>query len=224
MEELLQGEINSAKIKYCEVNMNSDYEKRALIDTNKIQWQEINSKNVLKKIFAIKDKEETSFIKLNEGSSLNQNSIVNSVEIFVLEGVYENEYGKFSEGTYLKLPKEDESLVKSEKACVIFRKTNHIKDDEKIIIDTKKTQWLQGQGNLEVMPLSEQTALVKWPAGEKFTPHSHWGGEEIVVLTGVFIDEHGEYPKGCWIRSPHLSRHFPYVNEETIIFVKTGHI
>ena len=204
--------------------MNSDYEKRALIDTNTIQWQETQVKNVFKKILAIKDKEETSLIKLNEGSVLNQEQKINSVEIFVLEGTYINEYGEYPQGTYLRLPEENEALVKSDKACVIFRKTNFFTDKQKIIIDTNTTLWLQGQGNLEVMPLYEQTALVKWPKGERFIPHKHWGGEEIIVLKGVFMDEYGEYPKGSWIRSPHLSEHFPYVNEETIIFVKTGHM
>lgn len=204
--------------------MNSDYEQKALIDTNTIQWQETQVKNVFKKILAIKDKEETSLIKLNEGSVLNQEQKINSVEIFVLEGTYINEYGEYPQGTYLRLPEENEALVKSDKACVIFRKTNFFTDKQKIIIDTNATLWLQGQGNLEVMPLYEQTALVKWPKGERFIPHKHWGGEEIIVLKGVFMDEYGEYPKGSWIRSPHLSEHFPYVNEETIIFVKTGHM
>jgi anti-sigma factor ChrR (cupin superfamily) len=204
--------------------MNSDYEQKALIDTNTIQWEETQVKNVFKKILAIKDKEETSFIKLNEGSVLNQEQKINSVEIFVLEGTYINEYGEYPQGTYLRLPEENEALVKSDKSCVIFRKTNFFTDKQKIIIDTNTTLWLQGQGNLEVMPLYEQTALVKWPKGERFIPHKHWGGEEIIVLKGVFMDEYGEYPKGSWIRSPHLSEHFPYVNEETIIFVKTGHM
>jgi anti-sigma factor ChrR (cupin superfamily) len=78
------------------------------------------------------------------------------------------------------------------------------------------------------MPLhsfgTESTALVFWPAGEKFVPHTHMGGEEIFVLQGEFIDEHGRYPAGTWIRSPHLSRHHPYVEQDTIILVKVGHI
>ena len=35
--------------------MNSDYEQKALIDTNTIQWQETQVKNVFKKILAIKE-------------------------------------------------------------------------------------------------------------------------------------------------------------------------
>ena len=78
------------------------------------------------------------------------------------------------------------------------------------------------------MPLhehkGESVALVKWPAGEKFQPHTHFGGEEILVLSGEFIDEHGRYPAGSWIRSPHMSQHCPFVEQETVILVKVGHL
>lgn len=200
--------------------MNSNYEKRALINTDEIKWQNING--VEKKLLSIKDKEETALIRLDKNSKLKKE--INSVEVYVLEGTYINEYGSFKKGTYLKFSKEDQSLVKTEDSCIIFRKTNHIIDGEDIIIDTKNTLWRQGHGNLQVMSLDIQSALVKWPKDERFIPHKHWGGEEIFVLEGIFMDEYGKYPKGSWIRSPHLSEHFPYVKEETIIYVKTGHL
>ncbi|MGB5465194.1 MAG: cupin domain-containing protein, partial [Sedimenticolaceae bacterium] len=88
--------------------------------------------------------------------------------------------------------------------------------------------WLPGQGRLEVMPLhdfkGEHVALVKWPPGERFQPHRHFGGEEILVLSGEFKDEFGAYPAGTWIRSPHMSQHLPYTDEETVIWVKVGHL
>jgi anti-sigma factor ChrR (cupin superfamily) len=52
----------------------------------------------------------------------------------------------------------------------------------------------------------------------------HVGGEEIYVLSGTFIDENDSYPQGSWIRSPHKSEHNPYVEEETVIWVKMGHL
>ena len=101
-------------------------------------------------------------------------------------------------------------------------------DSSSVRIDTASTPWLPGQGRLQVMPLhsyeAEQVALVKWPAGERFVLHRHWGGEEILVLSGEFIDEHGRYPAGSWLRSPHLSAHCPYTEVETVIWVKTGHL
>jgi hypothetical protein len=40
----------------------------------------------------------------------------------------------------------------------------------------------------------------------------------------VFGDEHGRYPKGTWLRSPHMSAHKPFSVEGCTIFVKTGHL
>ena len=204
--------------------MNDNYETRALINTNDLEWENTQNKGIYKKLLSKKEDEETSILKIEENSKLNNDSKINSVEIFVLEGIYKNEFGEFKSGTYLNLPNEDEAFVSSNTGCVIFRKENCDKGVENIIIDTNSTPWLKGQGNLEVMPLFTQTALVKWPQNERFIPHKHWGGEEIFVLKGRFMDEHGIYPKGSWIRSPHLSTHFPFVEEETIIFVKTGHL
>lgn len=210
-------------IKYVS-NMNSNYDEKAFVDTTILEWEATEVKCVFQKLLSSKDDTQTALIKLEKNTVLSQVPQSNSVEIFVLEGTYINEYGEFAQGTYLRLPKEDESLVKSIDGCIIFRKINYFDDDQSMIVPTSSSQWLSGQGNLEVLPLHQQTALVKWPKNEKFTPHKHWGGEEIFVLTGIFMDEHGQYPQGSWIRSPHLSVHFPYVEEETIIFVKTGHL
>jgi anti-sigma factor ChrR (cupin superfamily) len=79
-----------------------------------------------------------------------------------------------------------------------------------------------------VLPLhsheAENVALVRWAPGTRFADHAHWGGEEIFVLEGTFQDEHGAYPAGTWIRSPHLSRHNPWSDEGCLIYVKTGHL
>ena len=64
-------------------------------------------------------------------------------------------------------------------------------------------RWLPGLvDGLSVMPLhnfnNEHTALVKWEPNTIFNPHQHSGGEEILVLEGVFHDEFGQ-----WIRGRH---------------------
>jgi anti-sigma factor ChrR (cupin superfamily) len=78
------------------------------------------------------------------------------------------------------------------------------------------------------MPLhefgTEHVALVRWAPGTVFKPHTHWGGEEILVLDGTFEDEHGSYPAGTWMRSPSMSRHHPFSREGCTILVKVGHL
>jgi hypothetical protein len=73
--------------------------------------------------------------------------------------------------------------------------------------------------------LTKHTALVRWAPETRFNPHTHVGGEEILVLEGVFRDEHGSYPAGTWIRSPHMSNHRPFTGAEgATILVKVGHL
>ena len=43
------------------------------------------------------------------------------------------------------------------------------------------------------------------------------------MLDGVFEDEHGTYPTGSWLRSPHLSAHNRFTGPNgALIYVKTG--
>jgi len=79
------------------------------------------------------------------------------------------------------------------------------------------------------MPLHEHdgvsTALVRWAPETRFNTHTHLGGEEILVLEGVFRDEDGEYVSGSWLRNPRGSRHTPFTGPEgALIYVKTGAI
>lgn len=38
------------------------------------------------------------------------------------------------------------------------------------------------------------TSVVRYAAGSRFERHIRGGGEEFIVLDGVFSDEHGDYP------------------------------
>ena len=90
--------------------------------------------------------------------------------------------------------------------------------------------WRQGMvPGLKVTSLhqgsTKHTALVRWAPETRFNPHTHVGGEEILVLEGVFRDEYGSYPAGTWIRSPHMSNHRPFTGPEgATILVKVGHL
>lgn len=215
------------------MNFNMDFEKRIVIYTQDMDWVKSPAKYVFRKPLereAAESGHTTSVVKYEAGARFNSHAHPLGEEIFVLEGVFSDENGDYPAGTYLRNPPGSSHAPFSQEGCVIFVKLNQFsKDDlEPLRIQTKNENWLQGQGNLQVMPLHEfqgqHTALVKWPAGEKFILHRHWGGEEIFVLSGNFKDEYGEYQKGTWIRSPHQSSHHPYVDEETIILVKTGHL
>jgi len=64
------------------------------------------------------------------------------------------------------------------------------------------------------------TTIVSYDPNSKFAAHVHDGGEEFIVLDGVFQDEHGDFPVGSYIRNPPQSSHTPGSDEGCVIFVK----
>ncbi len=64
------------------------------------------------------------------------------------------------------------------------------------------------------------TSLVRYAPGSHFSAHPHPGGEEFVVLEGVFEDERGRYPAGSYVRNPPGSAHAPKSSEGCTIFVR----
>lgn len=68
--------------------------------------------------------------------------------------------------------------------------------------------------------VARATTIVRYAPGSHFSPHIHSGGEEFIVLEGVFQDEHGDYPVGSYIRNPPTSGHTPGSEPGCVIFVK----
>lgn len=68
--------------------------------------------------------------------------------------------------------------------------------------------------------VARATSIVRYAPESRFSPHTHGGGEEFLVLDGVFEDEHGHYPAGSYIRNPPTSRHTPGSAPGCTLFVK----
>ncbi len=68
--------------------------------------------------------------------------------------------------------------------------------------------------------VARATSIVRYAPGSHFSAHVHTGGEEFMVLDGVFQDEHGDYPAGSYIRNPPQSSHTPGSEAGCTIFVK----
>ena len=68
--------------------------------------------------------------------------------------------------------------------------------------------------------VARATSIVRYAPGSAFSAHTHGGGEEFLVLDGVFTDETGDYPAGWYVRNPPGSRHTPSSRPGTTIFVK----
>lgn len=68
--------------------------------------------------------------------------------------------------------------------------------------------------------VARATTIVRYAPNSKFSAHTHTGGEEFIVLDGVFQDEHGDFPEGTYVRNPPTTSHTPGSEQGCTIFVK----
>ena len=68
--------------------------------------------------------------------------------------------------------------------------------------------------------VARATSVVRYAPGSEFPTHTHGGGEEFLVLDGVFSDEHGDFPAGTYVRNPVGSSHAPRTGPGCTILVK----
>ncbi|SLN44373.1 cupin domain-containing protein [Pseudooctadecabacter jejudonensis] len=68
--------------------------------------------------------------------------------------------------------------------------------------------------------VARATSIVRYAPGSAFSAHTHTGGEEFIVLDGVFQDEHGDFPAGTYVRNPPTTSHTPRSDKGCTIFVK----
>ena len=215
------------------MNIHADYSVRVVINHHDLPWSPSPEAGIERRMLEHQGGEvakATSIVRYQAGSKFKTHVHDGGEEIFVLDGVLSDESGDYSPGTYIMNPPGSAHAPFSETGCTLFVKLRHLGADqvEREVVNTQTSSWYQGMvAGLTVMPLMQQgsgSTLVRWAPQTYFNPHRHFGGEEIFVVSGVFEDEHGRYPEGSWIRSPHMSLHKPFSKEGCTIFVKTGHL
>lgn len=172
----------------------------------------------------------TSIVRYAPGSRFSRHTHGGGEEYLVLDGTFSDEAGDHPAGSYVRNPPGSAHAPFSREGCTLFVKLWQFAadDTQAVCIRTRSAAWFPGLvPGLSVMPLHEHdgvsTALVRWAPNTHFNAHSHPGGEEILVLEGLFRDQHGEYPAGTWLRSPRWSSHAPFTgNEGALIYVKVG--
>lgn len=100
--------------------------------------------------------------------------------------------------------------------------------DERVVVHAGKLDWtaspMPGVDRRMLDRLGGEvaraTTIVRYAPGSHFSAHVHTGGEEFLVLDGVFQDEHGDFPAGSYIRNPPQSSHTPRSEPGCTIFVK----
>jgi len=214
----------------------ADFEQRVVVRPEEVSWVPSPSAGVERKMLdRIGDEvaRATSIVRFAPNTAFPEHVHGGGEEFLVLQGLFADEDGEYPAGAYVRNPKGSKHAPRAGKdGATLFVKLHQFAADdrERVVVQSTTAPWLPGSApGLSVLPLhafgEERVALVRFEPNTRFHRHSHWGGEEILVLSGVFRDEHGNYPAGSWVRSPHLSTHTPFTDSEgATIYVKVGHL
>lgn len=100
--------------------------------------------------------------------------------------------------------------------------------DERAVVHSEKEPWIaspmKGVDRRMLDRIGDEvaraTTIVRYAPGSAFSAHTHTGGEEFLVLDGVFQDEHGDFPVGTYVRNPPTTSHTPSAEDGATILVK----
>lgn len=217
------------------MQINSDFDQRVTIHPEQYQFVDSPLPGVSRVMLERAGTEiarATSIVRYASGAGYHPHTHDGGEEILVLDGVFSDEHGDYPTGSYLRNPPGTRHQPFSVNGCTLLVKLWQFAADDTtpVCINTQQAEWLPGLvTGLSVLPLHEHngvnTALVRWAPNTQFNRHLHVGGEEILVLEGMFCDEFGHYPAKSWLRNPRYSAHSPFTLEQgALIYVKVGHL
>ncbi len=125
------------------------------------------------------------------------------------------------------LYRQSQSVTVDEKALIATQLHHDL--SQFAVVDVNESDWVASPAKGVLRLLLERdggekttraTSLVTYQPNSQFEPHGHPKGEEFVVLSGTFSDEHGDYPAGTYVRNPPGSSHQPFSRDGCLILVK----
>lgn len=218
-------------------HLNADFSRRVVIDTTRLAWRPSPAAGVMRKRLHLDGPNEagivTSIVRYAPASRFAPHSHHGGEEIFVLSGEFGDEHGRYPAGTYMLNPDGTSHAPEAEEGCVLFVKLRQYAGAGRLqaAIRTPDLAWEAGDApGVATKPLyhqdgfAETMALLRIEPGARPAAFDAPGGEELLVIAGELIDEHGSYRAGTWIRNPAGHRARRSSPQGATALVRTGWI
>jgi anti-sigma factor ChrR (cupin superfamily) len=216
------------------MKIRADFSQKAVVRPGDTEWVASPQKGV-DRLMLDRIGEEiaraTSLVRFQPGSFFPHHEHGGGEEVFVVDGIFEDEYGRYPAGTYIRDPIGTSHQPFTKEGCTLYVKLRQFSPQDiiRVVIETGPNSWMRsGTAGFAIQPLhefeGESTYLARLAPGLHLATNQHPGGEEILVLDGTFCDEYGEYPAGTWVRDPAGSTHTPFTKTGCSLLIKAGHL
>jgi len=194
------------------MDVNANFNERVSVHAAELPWKASPMPGVERRMLDRLGDEvarATTIVRYAPKSHVSPHVHTGGEEFFVLEGVFQDEHGDFSAGSYIRNPPKSKHTPGSELGCTIFVKLWQfdLADRTHLRIDTSKMAFIpdRERAGVEIMPLfldnREDVRLERWAPGAKVALDAS-GGMEVLVLAGSFSEWGEAFMLQSWLRPP----------------------
>ena len=217
------------------MNLNANILKRATMHANRKSWEKTRTKGVQRIRFDLVSNVKevsTSLLKILPDTSLPKHIHPGGEEIFVVEGVFQDERGDYPPGSYIRNPPGSSHYPKTETGGVLFVKLWQCESTDRWKVHVRayheRPFRLKTRPGVELRQLygdyREDVRLEYWQPDHRIELQPI-NGLELFVLDGGFVDTATAFTRYSWLRIP------PTENLKVItgkagakLYVKEGHL
>src|SRR5260370_27326485 len=124
------------------MRINADFTKRASVHAGESEWVKSPMPGVERRMLDRVGDEvarATSIVRYAPGTAFSPHTHLGGEEFFVLDGIFQDERGDYSAGSYVRNPPTSRHRPRSQASCTIFVKLFHFRpaDCAHVNIDTR---------------------------------------------------------------------------------------
>ncbi len=217
------------------MDLNADFTKRVVLHSADIPWEDSPMPGVTRRRLDRVDTDDervTTIVRYAPGSKFSSHVHTGGEEFIVLDGVFQDDYGDWPVGSYIRNPPQSKHTPGSDDGCTIFVKLWQFQPDDRTFVHANLDKLGaipdRDREGANVSPLYkdqyEDVRLERWDAGSSIEVDAT-GGAELFVLDGTLTESGETLSKHSWLRSPVNTTLAARVGAEgAVVWIKTGHL
>ena len=216
--------------------LNADFNQPVAVDSQALPWLPSPQPGVERRPLDRIGGEvarATSIVRYAPDSRFPEHTHGAGEEFLVLEGTFCDEHGEYPAGTYVRNPPGSSHTPYTDEGCTILVKLRQMRPDGEphVVVDSNTLPWSDplADGAREKLlfdagPDGERVSLLRMPTGASLVTPANAAGEELLLLSGELSAEGAHYPSGSWIRTPPGMKQTWVAIEDSVCWVKRGHL
>ncbi|MBX2880965.1 MAG: cupin domain-containing protein [Granulosicoccus sp.] len=217
------------------MDVNGDFNQRVLLHTDEIDWEDSPMVGVTRRRLDRVNRAEdrvTTIVRYAPGSHFSSHIHTGGEELLILDGVFEDDYGHWPAGSYIRNPPTSSHTPGSEPGCTLFVKLCQFDPDDRTFVhaDINKLGATpdRNRPGVSISPLykdsREEVRVEQWDSGATIELDAR-GGAEVFILEGECSESGDQLRQHSWLRVPTgTTLSLSTGDQGARAWIKTGHL